>query len=443
VKKVLLYLGLTLVVLAISFGVYTLTQGSKDGQGFSFSFGNRNALEVRTEKAKLRDITETVTASGKLFASTEVTITPEISGEIVQLWVEDGDSVIAGQLLVEIDPEIFASDVQRTQAALSGTKAAMASAKAGLLAAEASLKNSTANYERIKMLREEGVESQANFEMAQAQFETVKSELAIAQENVKSAGYTVQSNEQTLRQMQEQLSRTKLRAPVSGIVSGLSVKVGETVLGTSMMSGTPLMKIVDLNIMEVHVDVSESDVLRIRPGDTAFVEVDAYLDRRFSGIVTQVATAATSGQFSAAEQATNYKVEIVLDRSSYADLLEKKEGQKATSYALYPGMSGTAEIKTRVVSKALSVPIQSVTTREDTLAAKGEQIREVVFVYKDNMAIQTAVKSGIQDDDYIQILSGLSEADDVIIGPYGAVSRELQDSLTVKLEKTDGKKKKK
>ncbi|MBI1193321.1 MAG: efflux RND transporter periplasmic adaptor subunit [Bacteroidetes bacterium] len=442
-KKVLLYLGLTLVVLAISFGVYTLTQGAKDGGGFSFSFGNRNALEVRTENVKLRDITETVTASGKLFAKTEVTITPEISGEIVQLWVEDGDSVIAGQLLVEIDPEIFASDVQRTQAALSGTKAALASAKAALLAAEANLKNASANYDRIKMLREEGVESQANFEVAQARYETAKSDIAIAQESVKSAGYTVQSNEQTLRQMQEQLSRTKLRAPVSGIVSGLSVKVGETVLGTSMMSGTPLMKIVDLNLMEVHVDVSESDVLRIRPGDTAFVEVDAYLDRRFSGIVTQVATAATSGQFSAAEQATNYKVEIVLDRSSYADLLEKKEGQKTASYALYPGMSGTAEIKTRVVNKALSVPIQSVTTREDTLAAKGEQIREVVFVFKDNLAIQKEVKSGIQDDDYIQILSGLSEAEEVIIGPYGAVSRELQDSLAVKLEKAGGKKKKK
>jgi HlyD family secretion protein len=156
-----------------------------------------------------------------------------------------------------------------------------------------------------------------------------------------------------------------------------------------------------------------------------------------------VATAATSGQFSAAEQATNYKVEIVLDRSSYADLLQKKEGQKTNAYALYPGMSGTAEIKTRVVRNALSVPIQAVTTREDTLAAKGEQIREVVFVYQDNLALQKEVKTGIQDDDYIQILSGLSEAEEVIIGPYGAVSRELQDSVSVKLEKSGDKKPKK
>ena len=443
VKKLLLYLGLIIVIVGIAFGIYTLTGKSKDGgsgSSFSFSFGNRNAMEVRTEKVKRRDIIETVTASGKLFAKTEVTITPEISGEIVQLYVEDGDSVLAGQLLVEINPEIFVSDVQRTQAALSGTKAAYASAKAGLLRAEASLKNAEANYNRIKKLKDEGVESVANFEMALAQYEGAKSDMAIAQENVKGAGYTVQSNEQTLRQMQEQLSRTKLRAPVSGIVSGLTAKVGETVLGTSMMSGTPLMKIVDLNLMEVHVDVSESDVLRIRPGDTAYVEVDAYLDRRFTGRVTQVATAASSGQFSSAEQATNYMVEIVLERSSYLDLLENTDGHHSSTYALFPGMSGTAEIKTRVIQNAISVPIQAVTTREDTLAAKGDQIREVVFVMKDNLAIQTEVKSGIQDDDYIEIRDGLEEGWDIVTGPYKAISRELQDSIKVKLEKADKKK---
>ncbi len=442
-KKLLLYLGLIVVIVGIAFGIYTLTGKSKDGGsggGFSFSFGNRNAMEVRTEKVKRREIIETVTASGKLFAKTEVTITPEISGEIVQLYVEDGDSVMAGQLLVEINPEIFVSDVQRTQAALSGTKAAHASAKAGLLRAEASLKNAEANYNRIKKLKEEGVESVANFEMALAQYEGAKSDMAIAQENVKSAGYTVQSNEQSLRQMEEQLSRTKLRAPVSGIVSGLTVKVGETVLGTSMMSGTPLMKIVDLDLMEVHVDVSESDVLRIRPGDTAYVEVDAYLDRRFTGRVTQVATAASSGQFSSAEQATNYKVEIVLERSSYLDLLENTDGHNSSTYALFPGMSGTAEIKTRIIQNAISVPIQAVTTREDTLAAKGDQIREVVFVMKDNLAIQTEVKSGIQDDDYIEIRDGLEEGWDIVIGPYKAISRDLQDSVKVKLEKADKKK---
>ncbi len=432
-KKVLLYLFLIALVVGIAFAVYTLTGkgGSSSGSGFSFSFGNRKAVEVYTDVVKPRDITETVTASGKLYAKIEVSISPEISGEIVALYVEDGDSVKAGQLLVEINPEIFLSDVQRTQAALSGAKASHASAKAGLIRAEASLANSEANFQRIRKLKEEGVESTASYEAALAQYEGAKSEKAIAEENVKGAWYTVESNEQTLRQMQEQLSRTKLRAPVTGIVSGLSVKVGEKVLGTSMMAGTVLMKVVDLDLMEVHVDVSESDVLRISPGDTAMVDVDAYLGRRFSGRVTQVATSASTGQFSSAEQATNYKVQIVLDRDSYSDLIGSSNESKST-HALFPGMSATAEIKTRVAKQVLSVPIQAVTTREDTLAPRGQRMREVVFLFKDNMALQREVKTGTQDDDFIEVSSGLEENQEIISGPYRAVSRDLQDSMQVK-----------
>ncbi len=437
-KKLLRYLFILVVIAGLGFGLYSLNQKFQGGSGspdFSFSFGKGKQTAVRTESIQRRNITETITASGKLYAQTEVSITPEISGEIVALHVRDGDSVVAGQLLVEINPEIFLSDVERSQAALNGSKAAHASAKAGLIRSEANLQNADANYQRIRRLKEEGVESQASFELALAQYEAARSEKSIAEENIKSAWYSVQSAEQALRQVQEQLSRTKLRAPVSGLVNGLSVKVGETVLGTSMMAGTTLMKIVDLNLMEVHVDVSESDVLRIRRGDTASVEVDAYLDRRFSGLVTQVATAASSGQFSSAEQATNYKVEIVLDPSSYRDLLHSPDNRHAGSYALFPGMSATAEIRTRVAENALSVPIQAVTTREDTTAKRSERIREVVFVYRDGLALQTEVKSGIQDDDFIEILSGLEEGQDVITGPYSVVSRDLQDSTKVRLEK--------
>ncbi len=423
-KNLWIFLGV--VVVAIVVGVLF---GRRDGGGF----GQRNAIEVELRPVGRRTITETVTASGKLYPKTEVTITPEIAGEIVALHVEDGDSVMAGQLLAEIDPEIFQSDVQRMEATLSASRAAEASAKANRIRAEAALANARANYERIRGLLEARVESQANFEAAEVQFESAKADLAVAEENVNSAGYTVESNLQTLRQMREQLSRTKLRAPISGLVSGLSVKVGETVLGTSMMTGTTMMKIVDLDRMEVHVDVSESDVLRIRPGDTAFVDVDAYLDRRFSGVVTHVATAASGDQFAATEQATNYKVEIALLRESYEDLLSPSgEGQMAT-HALFPGMSATAEIKTRVERGALAVPIQAVTTREDTTASDGRDLKVVLFEHRDGLAIERPVRTGIQDDDYIQIVSGVEEGTSIIAGPYRAVSRELADSTKVRV----------
>jgi HlyD family secretion protein len=423
----LIFLGI--VVVAVVIGL--LVRNGKDGGGFN----RRDAIDVRLQSVSTRTITETVTASGKLFPKTEVSITPEISGELVALYVADGDSVIAGQNLAEIDPEIFLSDVQRMEATLSGTKAAHASAKANKIRAEANMVTAQANYNRIKGLLADKVESQANFEAAEAQYQSAKADVAVAEENVKSAWYTVQSTEQTLRQLKEQLSRTKLIAPISGLVSGLTVKVGETVLGTSMMSGTTLMKIVDLARMEVHVDVSESDVLRIRLGDTALVDVDAYLDRRFTGIVTEVATAASGDQFASSEQATNYKVEIALLRESYADLLgaDAEGGMKAT-HALFPGMSATAEIKTRVAYDVLAVPIQAVTTREDTTAVKGRQLRVVVFTNQDGLARETEVVTGVQDDDYIEIREGLEAGWEIVSGPYRAVSRELQDSVAIKVK---------
>lgn len=427
-----LWILLGVVVVVIVAGVLWRNFGG-DGGGF----GRRDAIEVQVREVGRRSITETVTASGKLYPKTEVTITPEIAGEIVALHVEDGDSVMAGQLLAEIDPEIFQSDVQRMEATLSASRAAQASARANKLRADAALANAQANFDRIKGLYDDKVESLASFQAAEVQLEGAKADVAVAEENVRSAGYTVESNLQTLRQMREQLSRTKLRSPIKGLVSGLAVKVGETVIGTNMMAGTTMMKIVDLNRMEVHVDVSESDVLRIQNGDTAMVDVDAYLDRRFTGIVTHVATAATGNALAATDQATNYKVEIALLRESYQDLLTAASGEGvAGQHALFPGMSATVEIKTRAVSGALAVPIQAVTTREDTTAPSGQQLRVVVFAHdaEEGLARQREVQTGIQDDDYIEIRGGLDEGEAYISGPYRAVSRDLQDSVDVKVK---------
>lgn len=426
-----LWILLGVLALAILGGVLWRNFGG-GGNGF----GRRDAIDVQVRDVGRRSITETVTASGKLYPKTEVTITPEIAGEIVALHVEDGDSVIAGQLLAEIDPEIFQSDVQRMEATLSASRAAQSSARANKLRTEAALINAQANYDRIKGLYDDKVESQASFDAALVQWESAKADVAVAEENVRSAGYTVESNQQTLRQMREQLSRTKLRSPINGLVSGLAVKVGETVIGTNMMAGTTMMKIVDLARMEVHVDVSESDVLRIQEGDTALVDVDAYLDRRFQGLVTHVATAASGGALASTDQATNYKVEIALLRDSYADLLNASGEGISGQHALFPGMSATVEIKTQAVYDALAVPIQAVTTREDTTAPSGQQLRVVVFTHdaEEDLAIQRVVATGIQDDDYIEIRSGLSEGQTFISGPYRAVSRDLQDSVAVRLD---------
>lgn len=422
-KNLLIILGIVVVLAVVGLVIRQVAGGG--GSGFS---GGKK-VEVRTDVVTRRTIVETVTASGKLYAETEVTITPEISGEIVELYVEEGDSVLAGELLLEIDPEIYESELQSMEAQLSGSKAQLASSRAARVAAQASRRTAQRNFERNRKLFEEGVISQADFDQVEAALESAQADDRIAEENVRSAEYSVKGLEQSLRQVKENLSRTRIRAPMTGIVSGLQVKRGETVLGTSMMTGTQLMKIVDLSRMEVHVDVSESDVLRIKGGDTAWVEVDAYLDREFPGRVTEIATSATADQFAASEQATNFRVGITLDPSSYAGL-NTREGR--SSYALFPGMSATAEIRTRVIHDALSVPIEAVTTREDSLSGRN-RLKEVVFMIRDDLIREAEVTTGIQDDDFIEVLAGLEAGAEIVTGPYSAVARELTDSVGYRL----------
>lgn len=392
------------------------------------ALGNRGKrhIELSFEEVGRRSISETVTATGKIYPELEVKISSEISGDIVELYVQDGDSVQAGQLLLEIDPEIVRSDVERTRASLNGSKAQLSSAKASSIRAQASLTNAEAQYLRTKTLFDQGVNSQADLDVAQANYAAAQADYDVARENVAAAGYTVQSTEQTLKQMLENLNNTSIRAPVDGIISGLSVKRGETVLGTSMMSGTELMRVIDLSKLSVKIEVSESDVLRIAHGDSAWIEVDAYPDKLIRGKVVHISTAAKSALGTLSnDQAANFEVEIDLDEAHMVKLIGE-EGR--SRYLLFPGMSATAEIKTRQAESVLTVPIQSVGAREDSSGGQ-RRMREVVFVANDDLVRQVHVETGIQDDDYIEVRTGLEEGWEVVSGPYSAISRELEDSV--------------
>ncbi|HFB99314.1 MAG TPA: HlyD family secretion protein [Phaeodactylibacter sp.] len=430
--------------------------------------------EVTTEKVAKRTIKEMVGASGKIFPETEIKVSSDVSGEIVDLFVEEGDSVVAGQLLCKIDPDTYKSMVERSEATVNSSKAQVANSQSGVARAKAQLIQAKAQLDQIKSqvenqrnvhnrnitLHEEGVISQADFETSQAALrqleanqksaeanvQTAKANIESAQQSVRAAEFSVKSTQASLKEMRTSLSRTSIQAGTSGIISKLNVEKGERVVGTAQMSGTEIMRIANLNSMEVQVDVSENDVLRVSVGDEVDIEVDAYLDRKFKGKVTEIANSASNTGNSISlntDQVTNFVVKIRIDPASYQDLI-----QKGKPYPFRPGMSASVDINTDTQNDVLCVPIQSVTTREDKKEDEdneekkkktNEKIKEVVFVMSADTAKMVEVKTGIQDDEYIQILTGLSEGEEVISGPYSAISRKLKKGM--KLRKKEKKKK--
>lgn len=403
-------------------------------------FDKKGGVLVQKDTVQKRDIEETVTASGKIYPIFQVQIAAEISGEIVDLPIEEGAWVNANDLLVRINPDIYESQVEQSQAALDNTKAQLSSAKSQVMQAKIQMDNAKINYDRGNQLIKDKVISQSDFDQLSLAYETAKAQYDIAKESVTAMEYTVKSSEAMLKEMRNNFKRTSIYAPISGTVFGLSKKKGEKVLGTIQMSGDVLMNVADLNNMEVQVDVSENDVLRINLGDTAKIEVDAYLDRKFLGVVTQIANSTGSNSLlaSATEQATNFKVRIKILPESYQDLSPKEKNGK---YPFYPGMSATAEIKTNTEKQTLTVPIQAVTTREDsTVANKENRINEIVFTISGDSIIETTIKTGIQDDEYIQILSGLKEGDEIVSGPYNTVATVLKQGDKVKVEQKKNQK---
>ncbi len=385
-------------------------------------FGKEETFEVTTEKGKKRTIIETTTANGKIQPETEVKLSPDVSGEIVELYVKEGEDVEKGKLLLKIKPDTYISMRDRAEASLNSAKARLAQVEAQYIQSELS-------YKRNKQLWEQKTISKAEFENAEATFKMTKAD-------VEAARYTVKSGEASLKETEENLIKTSVYAPMSGTISRLNVEKGERVVGTEMMSGTELMRIADLNRMEVIVEVNENDIIRVLTGDTAIVEVDAYMDDKFNGIVTEIANSATTTGISV-DQVTSFDVKILLLEESYQHLIT---GTNPTPFR--PGMSATVDIQTETKWDILSVPIQAVTTRADTTeqtydeeesSFDDEELKQVVFVVNENMALSKEVETGIQDNNYIEILSGITEEDEVVIAPYSAISKKLNDSSLVEV----------
>ncbi len=353
---------------------------------------------VETTYPIKRNIIQTVSATGKIQPEIEVRISPDVSGEIVQLYIIEGEKVNKGDLLLKINPDTYKSVLERSNAALNTAKSSLAKAKAQFIESES-------NYKRNKILFNNGTISQSDFEKIEASYK-------VSNLNVEDAKYSVISAEATLNEAQENLNRTNIYAPISGTVSRLNVELGERVVGTAQMAGTEILRLANLEIMEVLVEVNENDINSVSLGDTAIVEVDAFIGLNFNGIVSEIANSANINEVSA-DQVTNFEVKVrILDSVNFR-----------------PGMTATVDIQSKYAKDALALPIQAVTTRKDT-GNKYNKI-ECVFEYKEGIARMIIVESGIQDDEYIQIISGLNDAVEIINGPYNIVSRLIEEGSFV------------
>ena len=433
-NKLLIYLGIGVGVLLILAIV-----GKKQGW-----IGKDEGTKITTALVEKRTLIETVSANGRVQPEKEVKISSDVSGEIMELYVHEGDSVVAGKLLARIDPELYQSSLDRSEASLNNTKASLATTKSRLVQAQARLTEVSKAYERNKKMHEQQLISDAEFETSKSAYENAKAEVEAGKQAILGAEFSVRSFEASLKEARKNLSRTNIYAPVSGIISKLSVEAGERVVGTSQMAGTEMMRIANLNDMEVSVDVNENDIVKVGLYDTTMIEVDAYPGRKFTGIVTEIANSATTNAATTSDQVTNFVVKIRILRSSYEDLTRKFGKRKSV---FRPGMSASVEIQTEKVVDVISIPLESVTVRDisalDTLKAekskkdegleisntnkeqKNEEV-EVVFIKAGEKASIRKVKTGVQDDKFIQVLEGISIGDEVISGPYSTISKTLK-----------------
>ncbi|XWN38612.1 MAG: efflux RND transporter periplasmic adaptor subunit [Balneola sp.] len=445
--KILLYFGIFLIVIV--------------GAGFGLRAagvigGAEEGTTVETEKAKLKTITQLVSASGKIQPEVEVIIRPDVSGEIIELAVNEGDFVRKGDLLVRLKPDIFKARIDDLNAALLTQKARLEQARASMIQAEAAhLKN--------KELYEKDIISELDFIQTKSNYESQKASL-------KASQYQIQSAEAQLRKAEEELEQTVIRAPQDGTVTGLAVEFGERVLGNSQMAGTEMMRVSLLDKMEVLVEVNENDIVNISSLDTTRIEVDAYPERRFNGIVTEIANSARITGAGSNEQVTNYqvKVRIITPHNlsmSGAELVQSETAENPEenfSPNFKPGMSATVDIETKTAKNVVSVPIQAVTVRDfakdkkdrknnseddstnsedgssddvnDNLIIKKEDIRKVVFIVENGAAVRYEVETGISDNTHTQILTGVNAGDEIVIGSYRTLSKNLENGDKVKVD---------
>ena len=428
-KTIYILLGSAVVIIALLIGL------SKAGV-----LGNKDkGKEIEIANVETGTIVETVSATGKIQPEIEVKISSEVSGEIISLNVKEGQVVKKGDLLVKINPDLYTSGYNRSVSNLSGTKA-------GLNQSDASFNEAKANYDRNKALFEKGIISKSDWDKSVASFEVAKA-------NKQSAYYNVQSASATVNEAKDNLGRTTIYAPADGTISMLNVELGERVLGTQQMAGTEILRVANLNNMEVEVDVNENDIVKIKVGDLANVEVDAYLKKQFKGVVTSISNSASTAL--TADQVTNFKVKIRILKESYQDLVVGKP----LSYSPFrPGMTATVDIITTTKTNVVHVPISSVVVKSDTTAVKevkmdgpesenkkpapkSDKKLECVFVKVGDKAKIRIIKTGIQDDANIEVVSGLKKGDVVITGPYTTVSKDLNSGDKVFVQKEEVKKK--
>lgn len=395
--------------------------------------------EVETAMVKEITLTETVSATGKVQPEVEVKISSEVSGEIIALPIKEGQPIKKGDLLVRINPDLYESGINRSQASLSTTKA-------GLSQSEAQLKEAKANYDRNKRLFEKGV-------ISKAEWDKVVSAYEVAQAARQSAYFNVQSASADVTEARDNLNRTTIYAPVDGTISKLDAELGERVVGTQQMAGTEILRVANLNNMEVEVDVNENDIVKIEIGDPADIEVDAYLKRKFKGIVTGISNSAASDT-QTADQVTNFKVKVRILPESYADMTK---GKPSNFSPFRPGMTATVDIITEKKVNILAVPISAVVVKSDTTSVKKDVIKELeekekeretgvaqekfecVFIKVGDKAVLRPITTGIQDDANIEVVKGLKKGDEVITGPYNVVSKELNANDKVRAKPKDAK----
>jgi HlyD family secretion protein len=449
-KKKLLWIFIGLVVLVI--GLVGLKSAGV--------IGKDEGLKVATEKVERRNITETVNASGKVYPEIEVKVSPDISGEIVDLEVKEGDSVRKGQVLAKIYADIYSTQRNQAAAEVSRQQAMVDNSRAQLESLQAAFDLAKKNMERQKQLRADKIISEAEFDQAENSFKTAQANYNAAVQSIRSGQAGIASSQASLETANKNLSRTAVLSPMSGIVSLLNVKAGERVVGNSMMAGTEMMRIADMGIFEVQVDVGENDIPKVKLGDSALVEIDAYNNRKFKGLVTQIAssntTASTSSAATSSNDVTNYKVHIRLLRESYQDLFDPS---RPRYFPFRPGMNASADIQTRTKTNVIAANINAVSTREkgtdkvigedkdkdkpkdnsqDQAKTTSTDLDEVVFVLqKDGTVKKIVVKTGIQDINNIEVTEGLKAGDEIVVAPYNIISKTLKDGTKVKVVPKD------
>ena len=406
--------------------------------------GKPALTQVATEKAAVRTINETVSASGKIKAHVEVKISPEVSGEVVELPIKEGDVVKKGELLCKIRPDILKSELDRAQAQYNTQEASIGNAKQMLAQAQATYDNQASIYKRDKALYENKVITTVEFEAAKASYDGAKAALEADKQNVIGSTFGLAQSQASVKEAADNLIKTTIYSPVDGVVSKLSIEKGERVLGTQQFAGTEIMTISDLSQLDVNVDVNENDINRIQLGDSSKIQVDAFLGKTFNGVVTEIGSSANVVGTNA-DQVTNFTVKVRISPASYQNLLIKSADNPNP---FRPGLTATVDINTNH-AKSLSVPIQSVTTREekkktntptddqsadnsDTKNKIAAPVKEYVFVYRAGKVKQVQVTTGIQDDTYIQVLSGLKDGDEVVSAPFATIAKILNDGMVVK-----------